>query len=113
MKTKPFDATKYLTDEESIAEYLKKVMEIGDTAALLRALRDVAKARGMSSISEHTGLSRESLYRSLRPSSHPQFETIVKVLDSLGLRLSVRRSMKRKRVTAPPPMVLNPEAQAN
>jgi probable addiction module antidote protein len=58
-------------------------------AAVVNLLGSFAKARGMATVAKQTGLSRESLYRSLSSDGNPEFSTILKVIDSLGLRLSV------------------------
>lgn len=42
----PFDATRYLTDDEAIAEYMHAVFEADDPDFLLLALGDIACARG-------------------------------------------------------------------
>jgi probable addiction module antidote protein len=60
-------------------------------AKVVNLLGDFAKVRGMANVAKKTGLSRESLYRSLRSEGNPEFSTIFKVLDSLGLRLSVSK----------------------
>ena len=86
----PFDAARYLTDDEAIAEYITAVLEIGDTDLLLAALGDVARARGMAGVAEETGLGRESLYKSLAPGAKPRFETVLKVARALGIQLSAR-----------------------
>ena len=65
IKTRPFDAANYLTSEEDIAAYLSVVMQDGDPALLGAALGDIARARGMTQLARDTGLSRESLYKSL------------------------------------------------
>jgi len=84
-----FDVSDYLTDEESIAEYLNAVMAEGDQGLLLSAIGDIAKARGMTQIAEASGLGRESLYKALAPGAKPRFETIIKVLRVLGVNLSL------------------------
>jgi probable addiction module antidote protein len=50
----------------------------------------------MSAISERSGMSRESLYRALTKEAHPRYETVVKVLDALDLRLTLRRNRTKK-----------------
>lgn len=98
-----FDISEYLKDEKSIAEYLSAVVEEGDVKLLLAALSDVAKARGMSKIASDTGLGRESLYKALNAEAKPRFETILKVLKSLGLTIGFnpvttnKTSVKRMR----------------
>ena len=90
MKITKFDVSDYLTCDESITEYLNAVLEENDTALLLSALGDIAKAKGMTQIARDSGLSRESLYISLATDAKPRFETIQTVLDALGVSLSVK-----------------------
>mgnify|MGYP004529220511 CR=1 FL=1 len=87
MKTTPFDAAKFLS-EEVIAEYLAQVLAENDGDLLLTALNDIARARGMSRLARETGLSREALYRALAPGAKPRFETIRRITHALGVRLS-------------------------
>ena len=82
-----FDITEYLDSEQSIAEYLTVVLEEQDMSALTHALGVVARARGMSAVALQSGLTREALYKALRPSSHPRFDTIHRVCHALGVRL--------------------------
>ena len=89
-KLVPFDAAKYLTDDEAIAEYMNAVLETGDSGLLLRALGDVARARGMALVAKEAGLGRESLYKALAPGSKPRFDTVVKVARALGVRLTAQ-----------------------
>jgi probable addiction module antidote protein len=90
LKTTPWDAADYLTDSDSIAAYLDAALEDGDPALIKAALGDIARAKGMSEIAEATGLSRTSLYKALSPDGNPEFTTVVKVLQSLGLRIAVK-----------------------
>jgi probable addiction module antidote protein len=87
---KKFDAADYLDSEEMIAEYLSAALEDENPDVFLAAVSDVAKARGMTAIAASTGLGRESLYKALAPGAKPRYETIVKVLHGLGVRLTVQ-----------------------
>jgi len=87
IKISNLDVSEYLDTEESIASYLSAVIEEGDPQLLLSAISDVAKARGMAKIASDSGLGRESLYKALKPEAKPRFETIVKVLNSLGVKM--------------------------
>jgi probable addiction module antidote protein len=87
---KPFDAADYLDSDEMIVEYLCAALEDENPDVFLAAVSDVARARGMTAISNRTGLGRESLYKALAPGAKPRYETIVKVLHGLGVRLAVR-----------------------
>ena len=82
-----FDVSQYLDSKEMIAEYLSQVLADGDTNELLEAIGNIAKARGMSQIAKDTGLGRESLYKTFQDGSKPRFETVMKVLDSFGVKL--------------------------
>jgi probable addiction module antidote protein len=89
LKTRPFDMANYLSDEADVAEYMRQVMEDGDPALLGAALGDVARARGMTKLAKDTGLSRESLYKSLSGERAPSTDTLFKVMKALGLKLTI------------------------
>ena len=59
----------------------------GDAAFIAKALGDIARAKGMSQVACDAGLSRESLYKALSGSRNPSLNTILKVVDALGLKL--------------------------
>jgi probable addiction module antidote protein len=82
-----FDPALYLDDEESIAVYLTGILETNDAALLASALGDIARARGMTEIAKSAGITREALYKALRPDSAPRFDTINRVCAALGVRL--------------------------
>jgi len=90
--SRPFRDTQIelLENPENAALYLEEALAAGDTDAFKLALR-VAEARlgGMSALSERTGLNREALYRSLSEDGNPTLETLTKVMQALGLRMSV------------------------
>jgi probable addiction module antidote protein len=82
-----FDAAEYLDSEEAVAAYLTTVLEENDAALLAAALGDIARARGMTSVARDSGITREALYKALRPGSEPRFDTINRVCAALGVRL--------------------------
>ena len=82
-----FDAAKYLDSDTAIAAYLTDILEANDPALLAAALGDIARARGMSEIAKASGLTREALYKALRPDAQPRFDTISRVCTALGVRL--------------------------
>ena len=86
---KEFDPSVFLKDEEVVAEYLTAALEDENPDVFLAAVANVAKAKGMSAIAESTGLGRESLYKALTPGAKPRYDTVLKVLHSLGVKLSV------------------------
>jgi len=82
-----FDASSYLDSGASIAAYLTDILESGDAALLASALGDIARARGMTEIAKTAGITREALYKALRPDSAPRFDTVRRVCAALGVRL--------------------------
>ena len=82
-----FDMAEMLKTEEDVANYLTIVLEENDISEFTHALGVVARARGMSAVAEQSGLTREALYKALRPSSQPRFDTIHRVCNALGVRL--------------------------
>ena len=87
--TSPWDVTEHLETEEDMAAYLEAALEGNDPSLIAAALGDIAKAKGMSQIAKQTGLGRESLYKALSPEGNPEFSTILKVVNALGLHLNV------------------------
>lgn len=85
-----FDVVEHLDSEQAIAEYLQAVVEDGSPDLLAAALGDVARARGMAHVAEAAGLTREALYKALRPGAQPRFDTIQRVCTALGLKLVVQ-----------------------
>ncbi len=88
-QTRPWDPAEHLETEEDMAAYLNVALEEGDLSLIMAALGDIARAQRMAIVAQETGLSRESLYKSLSPNGNPEFATVLKVVRSLGLRLRV------------------------
>ena len=89
IKTKTFDVADFLNDEETIAEYLNMALEDPNPEMLLLAVKNIARARGMTQLAQDAGLGRESLYKTFAPGSKPRFDTIAKVVHSLGLHFQI------------------------
>ena len=89
-KTAPYDVAEFLETPEEMAAYLEACIQEseGDSAFIAKALGDIARAKGMTQIARETGLSRESLYKALSGDRSPSFDTILKVISALGLKLS-------------------------
>ena len=84
-----FDAAAFL-DSAAVAAYLTDVIEANDASLLAAALGDLARARGMTEIAKLAGITREALYKALRPESAPRFDTVRRVCAALGVRLVVQ-----------------------
>ena len=87
-KITPFDAADYLDDEDTIAAYLSAALAENDPDAFLQAIRTVARARGMAQLARDSGLGRESLYKTLAPGAKPRYDTVMKLVNALGVTLS-------------------------
>jgi len=88
-KTTRYDVAEHLRTPEEMAAYLEACLDEakGDAAFIAKALGDIARARGMGQVARDAGLSRESLYKALSGERSPDFDTILKVVHALGLRL--------------------------
>jgi probable addiction module antidote protein len=89
MATSRYDTADYLDSEDVIAAYLTAVLDENDPALFVAALGDVARARGMTQISNDTGISRMGLYKSLSENGNPTVSTLQKVLTAFNLKLTV------------------------
>ena len=84
-----YDVAEHLRTPREMAAYLEACIEEadGDAAFIAKALGDIARARGMSQIARDAGLSKESLSQALYGEHPPSFDTILKVVNALGLKL--------------------------
>jgi probable addiction module antidote protein len=88
-KTTRYDVAEHLRTPEEMAAYLEASLEEanGDATFIAKALGDIARAKGMAQVARASGLSRESLYKALSGERSPSFDTILKVVEALGLKL--------------------------
>ena len=91
VKTTVWDPAEYLETDEQIAAYLEDIFKSGDPDLIITAIGDIARARGMAKIADDTNHGRESLYKSLSQNGNPSFETVMKVLSSLGFGIRPAR----------------------
>lgn len=91
-KTTAYNVAEHLRNPKEMAAYLEATIEEskGDAAIIAKALGDIARAQGMSKVARQTGLSRESLYKALSGERSPEFGTILKVVEALGLKLHAK-----------------------
>ncbi len=87
--TTRYDVAEHLRTREEMAAYLEACLEEanGDAGFIAKALGDIARAKGMSQVARDAGVSRESLYKALSGDRIPSFDTVLKVIQALGLRL--------------------------
>ncbi len=86
-QTQPWDPANHLNTKEDMAAYLEAALEDGDPALVTAALGDIARSKGMTQIAQETGLGRESLYKALSSEGNPEFATVLRVIQALGLQL--------------------------
>ena len=84
-----WDAADHLKSDEDVVAYLEAAFGDGDPALIAAALGDIARARGMTKVAADAGLARESLYKALSPNRNPEFATVPRVMQALGLGLRV------------------------
>ncbi len=97
--TTKYDVSEHLRTSEEMAAYLEACIEEsgGDAAYIAKALGDIARAKGMTQVARDAGLSRESLYKALSGDRIPAFNTILKVIAALGIKLHAEPVKKKKR----------------
>jgi probable addiction module antidote protein len=88
METTRFDASELLDTPARRAAYLSAAFETGDPEEIRDALGIVARARGLAEVAREANMSRTSLYKTLGANGNPEFGTVVRVLASLGIRLT-------------------------
>lgn len=84
-----FDPSEFLDSPESIQAYIDKAVETGNPAFICDALGVVARAKGMSDLAKTTGLSRETLYRTLSSKGNPNLKTLLAIISALGVSLTL------------------------
>lgn len=80
-------------DPELAKAYLQEAMRWmhrpDGRAASLIALRALAQAYGgMTRLAKEAGVERQSLYRALSPEGNPTLNTLIAVMQAVGMRLS-------------------------
>ncbi|MGE0149988.1 MAG: addiction module antidote protein [Parvibaculaceae bacterium] len=98
----PYDTAEFLHTPQDIADFLEAIFEsYGDEPkTIIKALGTAARARGMQKVADETGLQRQGLYKSLSADGNPSFETVLKVMNAVGVELrpkAVTRSRARGR----------------
>ena len=88
---KEFDPSEYLDSPEAIAIFLADAMETRDSTYISKAIGVAAKAKGMTSLSKSTGISREHLYKAFSENGNPTLKTTLAVMSSLGVQLTTQQ----------------------
>ncbi len=94
MKSRSHDqamAELFHEDPAFAALYLTDVLEDGEQADLMIALRQMAQAfGGVPSIAGRAHLNPTQLYRTLSAQGNPELRSLTAVLKAMGMRLSVQ-----------------------
>jgi len=87
---KPSQMAWLRADAKHAAAFLEAALETGGPGDLMAALRDIADAHGgVTEIAKITGLSRETLYRTLSKKGNPQLSSLMPILQATGLRIAI------------------------
>ena len=89
MELKKFDVVDFLDSDEALVDYLNAALAERDPKQFAKALGNVARAQGMTSVSDVSGLGRQSLYRALSEDGNPRIDTLFRVLEALNVRLAI------------------------
>lgn len=85
----------YREHPEEIDSYLTTAFEEyakDDCApALLSSLRMIARVKGISTIAEETGISRNGIQKALSEQGNPRLENINSIMRALGYRLALQK----------------------
>ena len=84
-----WDVADYLKTKIEVRYFLEEILNANDPKLLQMALGDVARSAGMAKIAKKAGLNRESLYKALKEEAHPRFETVMRVFNAMGMKLSL------------------------
>ena len=87
----PWDITEVLDSNEAMIAYLNAALAEKDPQYFVKALGNVARAKGMTAIAADSGLGRQALYKALSSECNPRIDTLFRVLDTLDLHLAIRR----------------------
>jgi probable addiction module antidote protein len=93
METYEWDMAENINTKEEVIAYLEAALEENDSETLFDVIGAIARSKGMMTIANELGLSRESLYKSLSSGGNPSFVTVARVLDNLGFQLSVKQKI--------------------
>lgn len=92
IKTSRFDAAEYLESKEDIKNYIDEALKTDNAGFISACLGDIARAKGMTDLAKETGLSRETLYRTLSEQGNPNLKTLIAVCSSLGFKVRIEQA---------------------
>lgn len=84
-----FDVSSHLDDDEVMGAYMSAALDDPNPDAFLLALGNMVKARGMAQLARDVGVDQESLYKALAPGAKPRYDTILKLVSALRMKLTI------------------------
>jgi probable addiction module antidote protein len=93
------DLMEKLRDPEFASAYIMSAIVDNDMDFLPVALGDVAKAHGISKLSDKTGINRRTLYKVFDKEGNPSFELVAQIIQSLGLEIKVHPKKSKKKAS--------------
>ena len=90
IKLTDFKPENYLTDSETHAHFLEDALATGNSGDVRRALHIIAKARGIESLANEIGMSKQGLYKAFGENGDPKLSTLLKIANALGVSLSLK-----------------------
>jgi len=85
------DLEERLKDPKAAAHFIQAALEENDPEFFTEALSIVVKAWGVTDIAEQTGIARQAIYQMVSANGNPTIKNIMKILDQLGLALTVKQ----------------------
>lgn len=68
---------------------LQDFIENQDKAEFLRAVGLAVKWGGVTNVAKHSRMTRQGVYKAVKPNANPSFTTIVNMLHSVGLDFKI------------------------
>lgn len=85
----------FLDHPDEIESYLSEIFDEyasdGNSAVLLASLRVVARIKGISSLADKIGISRQGLQKALSVRGNPRLDNVNSIMRALGYCLSPRK----------------------
>ena len=91
------DLNEKLRDPKFASDYITAAIIENDLDFLPVALGDIAKAHGITKLSENSGINRRTLYKVFDKNGHPSFELVSQIMDHLGLKIEVKPKKSRRK----------------
>lgn len=75
--------------EGARVEQLDAIMDKGSGAEVIQAIAALVRSHNRAELAAQAGISRVGLWKAIKDDGDPRFDTVVRILDALGMRLRV------------------------